>query len=316
MKKYIFGSLLLGFLAFAGTAISAAPVPSPTFDSQWNDTLRLPRDVATTPNGNIVVVDTGNDLIKVFNSTGNFLFQFGGYNLQNPLADGKLNLPLAAAVDKFGNIYVADTENHRIQKFDAQGNFVTKWGSYGSIDGQFMTPISIAVDKRGSVFVSDNQNHRIQKFDSIGNFLLKWGQNNPSATDHLPVPLGISVDNAGFVLVSSDFKIKKFNPNTGKFMSEFGSFGSGDGQFMTATDIAVDTSGFIYVSETTNQGCCEVTNNRVQVFTNKGKFVTKFGSLGTGDGEFSMPWGITIDDQGNIFVADTFNNRIQKFMTH
>jgi DNA-binding beta-propeller fold protein YncE len=79
------------------------------------------------------------------------------------------------AVDSSGYVYVADIYNYRIQKFDADGNFITKWGSEGTGDGQFYGPNGIAVDSRGNVYVADSYNNRIQKFDSNGNFITKWG---------------------------------------------------------------------------------------------------------------------------------------------
>jgi len=75
-----------------------------------------------------------------------------------------LNSPEGVAVDGLGNVYVADTYNHRIQKFDSEGNFLTKWGTEGSGDGQFKRPVGIAVDVSGNVYVVDSRNHRIQKF--------------------------------------------------------------------------------------------------------------------------------------------------------
>lgn len=74
-----------------------------------------------------------------------------------------------------GNVYVADTWNHRVQKFDSDGNFLLKWGTKGYGDGQFHYPRGIAVDGLGNVYVVDAGNYRIQKFDSEGNFLAKWG---------------------------------------------------------------------------------------------------------------------------------------------
>ena len=68
------------------------------------------------------------------------------------------------ATDGSGNVYVADAGNHRIQKFDASGTFLTAWGSYGSGDGQFAYPSGVATDASGNVYVADTDNHRIQKF--------------------------------------------------------------------------------------------------------------------------------------------------------
>jgi len=68
------------------------------------------------------------------------------------------------ATDGSGNVYVADEYNHRIQKFDANGAFLTAWGSQGSGDGQFQYPFGVATDGSGNVYVADEGNSRIQKF--------------------------------------------------------------------------------------------------------------------------------------------------------
>ena len=85
--------------------------------------------------------------------------------------DGEFNSPRGIAVDSYGNIYVADSTNERIQKFDSSGAFLDKWGSYGSGDGQFDHVKGVAVDSSGNVYGPDTHNHRIQKFDQNGNFL-------------------------------------------------------------------------------------------------------------------------------------------------
>ena len=87
------------------------------------------------------------------------------------------NHPSGIAVDSSGNVYLADTDNHRIQKFSSNGQFVTRWGSQGSGDGQFGSPQGIALDSSGNVYIADEWNHRIQKFSSNGQFIAKWGSN-------------------------------------------------------------------------------------------------------------------------------------------
>jgi len=78
--------------------------------------------------------------------------------------DGQFFFPRAVALDSSDNVYVADTFNHRIQKFDSDGTFITKWGSRGEGDGQFTHPQGEAVDSSGNVYVADGSNNRIQKF--------------------------------------------------------------------------------------------------------------------------------------------------------
>src|SRR5262249_50050338 len=79
-------------------------------------------------------------------------------------APGQFNLCYGAAVDAYGDVYIADSANQRIQKFDRFGNFILQWGSSGTGDGQFNYPDFIALDSAGNVYVSDYFNDRVQKF--------------------------------------------------------------------------------------------------------------------------------------------------------
>ena len=107
--------------------------------------------------------------------------------------------PRGIAVDSSGNVYVVDMDNNRVQKFDSNGKFITKWGSYGNGDGQFSYPAYIAVDTSGNVYVVDSG--RIQKFDSNGKFITKWGSEG-SGEGHFSAPGGIAVDSSGNVYVA------------------------------------------------------------------------------------------------------------------
>ncbi len=189
--------------------------------------------------------------------------------------------------------------------------FVLKWGSFGSGDGQFNLPKDIAVDGSGNVYVADGSNARIQKFDGTGTFLTKWGSQGPG-DGQFGQPRGIAVEGSGNVYVAdwrSDgytlyYRIQKFD-GTGTFLTKWGSFGSGDGQFDLPFGIAVDGSGNVYVADHSN--------HRIQKFDGTGTFLTKWGSQGTGDGQFNFPVGVAVDGSRNVYVTDWLNNRIQKF---
>jgi DNA-binding beta-propeller fold protein YncE len=96
-----------------------------------------------------------------------FLNMFGGKGSEN----GQLIAPHSLDIDKEGNVYVTDTGNNRIQKYDTDGKFLLKWGEEGSKDGQFIKLHDIAVDPSGQyVYTLELKNHRIQKFNSDGKF--------------------------------------------------------------------------------------------------------------------------------------------------
>jgi DNA-binding beta-propeller fold protein YncE len=109
--------------------------------------------------------------------------------------DGQFNFPTGIAVDNSGNLYVADKENHRVQKFSSEGAFLLKWGREGTGKGQFYFPIGVAVDSAGNLYVVDEGNHRIQKFSSEGTFLSTWGGEG-RGNGKFFYPLSVAVDHA------------------------------------------------------------------------------------------------------------------------
>ncbi|MEE2928072.1 MAG: 6-bladed beta-propeller [Chloroflexota bacterium] len=232
--------------------------------------------------------------------------------------DGQLNFPDGIAVDEAGNVYVADRDNHRVQKFGADGRFLLTWGSEGGGDGQFNNPRAVSVDRVRNVYVVDQATAgtygtgiRIQKFSSDGRFLLSWGTSGDGDGQFYNAE-GIAVDGAGNVYVTDwgRERVQKFTSNGG-FLLYLGTEGTGagrgtgDGQFHNPKGISVDRAGNVYVAETIN--------HRVQVFDSNGRFLRKWGSEGSGDGQFNRPTGIAIDRAGNVYVADRDNHRVQVF---
>ncbi|MBI4673838.1 MAG: SMP-30/gluconolactonase/LRE family protein [Chloroflexi bacterium] len=114
--------------------------------------------------------------------------------------DGEFQYPSDVAVDDNNSVYVVDSGNHRIQKFNSAGVYVTQWGSQGSGDGQFESPSGVAVDSENNVYVADTRNHRIQKFDSSSNYLDQWTIYG-AGDGHSGTPVGIAISAAGEVLV-------------------------------------------------------------------------------------------------------------------
>ena len=95
---------------------------------------------------------------------------------QEGVDDGELSSPTGIAVDKDGNIYVADTDNHSIQKFDKDGTFIGRWGGEaGSAEGSYYYPRGLTTNSDGQVYVADTGNNRVQRLDVDGNPMKTWG---------------------------------------------------------------------------------------------------------------------------------------------
>ena len=125
---------------------------------------------------------------------------------------GQFPLPKGIAADAEGHVYVADSNNHRIQKFNSTGTFIAQWGSYGTGEGEFNQPFGIAVGADGWVYVIDRNNRRVQKFDSTGTFVAEWGSEGPGEGE-FQMPHGIAVDPDGYVYVAdtSNHRIQMFS---------------------------------------------------------------------------------------------------------
>jgi tripartite motif-containing protein 71 len=273
--------------------------------------LQSPGDVAIDANGNFWVVDKANNRIEQFNSKGEYLAKFGGYGTGN----GQFNRPTAIAIDPQGNLWVTDAGNNRLQKFRPSGAFIDKYGSYGSGSNQFNGPEGIAVDPYGDeIWVSDTYNGRLQRLNADGQFLGTISSKG-SAAGQLGEPTGIDFDPEGNAWVADwqNNRVSVFgyraNEAGSRFLRQFGSAGSGNGQFNRPDAIDIDAAGNAWVGDQNN--------GRVQLFNQAGEYLAQFGTKGTGEGQFSFtyPFGIVTDDRGDIWVTDPNNNRVQEWMT-
>lgn len=280
------GAVLLQFGSF-GTA-----------NGQFNGA----HDVTVDMHGNLYVTDIENHRIQKFDSRGNFLMGIGHGTVWGPAtpapavnagsANGWLNRPYSVEVDPFGNIFVSDQGNFRLQKFTASGQFVlgigngTAWGgatpapapAAGTGNAWFNAgPWGFVIDKEGYLYMADHANVRIQKFEPGGGFVLGigngtvWGPSTPA-----PAPAA----------------------------------GSGNGYFQWPDTVALDPSGNLWVTD----GYEGTHNNRLQKFDRNGAYLGQYGSKGTGNGQFNAPRGITFAPDGTLLVAEWLNQRIQRFL--
>ncbi|MBL8057018.1 MAG: SMP-30/gluconolactonase/LRE family protein, partial [Anaerolineales bacterium] len=199
-----------------------------------------------------------------------------------------------------GNLYVADLGNSRVQKFAADGSYLTKWGNWGSGTGQFKNPWGVAVAADGYVYVADSGNNRMQKFTSTGGYVSQWGSAGPNPgqlNDPGAVDVGYSAQGAAevYVVDSASYRVQKFSAG-GDYLRQWGSATNTD-QLWRPRGLALGLTGDVYVAD--------ANNSRVQVYSPAGTWLRSWGSLGTGAGQFDAVSDIAIDGAGRVFVAET-----------
>lgn len=216
------------------------------------------------------------------------------------------NVPVGVTVDPQGTIYVMDTENTRVQKFDSDGEFILMWGSPGSDKGQFGIRLQdegrLALDQQGNVYVLDDSNFRVQKFDSNGNYLTQWGtKGNEEGQFAEPSDIAIDQQNNIYIVDYLNRVVQKFDED-GNLLLRWGSSGNKDGEFEGIYSVAIDPAGNVLVAEE---------SGRIQKFDSNGNFLFKISPPPV-DAQFIQTWNIAVDGQGNIYIADHRGFRIVK----
>ncbi|XP_077978403.1 uncharacterized protein LOC144433885 [Glandiceps talaboti] len=259
-----------------------------------------PRGVTTLPDNQIVVCDSSNHRVQVFDESGQILCTFGSRGTGN----GEFDCLTGVCVNSRGQLVIADRYNHRIQIMEPSGRFVSTFGKEGAGDGELNYPWGVACDRSDNVYVCDKDNHRIQVFRPDGTFVRKFGRhgNMSGQLDH-PHYLAIH-NNKVYISDSGNHCIQVFNCE-GQFQYKFGQEGSNYGQFKYPRGIVVDSRGYIIVGDSGN--------NRVQIFRPSGTYMSSFGTYGTGNGQVKGVEGIGLMSNGKIVVVDRENHRVQLF---
>jgi sugar lactone lactonase YvrE len=320
------------FLSAFGSGPGAGP-------GQFN----FPFGVAVDPNGRVFVADDLNHRVVRFGPKSAYPYKarWGSYGAR----PGELAYPRAIAVDGAGTLYVTNTGNDRIDVFDRSGGLLRSFGASGRANGQFNTPLGVGADASGIRAVTDSVNGRVQLLNPDGSIATVWGSVAPGPTI-LRNPVAVAFDAAGngYVLDQRRARILVFSRATGLLVRTIASQGSGPGQLLDPSALAITPGGTIFVADTGNERVARFTtggdylgartdagpvvgiavtpdgsrtyiNDKryIRVLDPNGEELTEFGGLGNKLGKLAAPAQIALDGGGNLWVADRGNNRVQQF---
>jgi hypothetical protein len=321
--------------------------------------LNQPWGVAADSFGNVYIADTNNCVIRKVDRSGTIStfagtppsFAYGatcGYGGDGGAATSAiLNCPYGVAVDKSGNVYIADTDNYRIREVTVSNGEINTvaGGSYcvgaGAACGDggpatsagISQVFSLALDGSGNVYIADAYNYEIREFSVGGNITTVAGNGTcgysgdggAATSAELAGPMAVAVDSPGniFIADTGNYRIRAVTVSNGKINSVAGA-GSGcpgqtdsigDGCAATSAEIssvqgvAVDSSDDIFIADLDNLAIREVTASNGIINTVAGNGLPSFTGNGipATNAALNTPWGATSDSAGNIYIADQYN---------
>ena len=279
--------------------------------------FNAPRGLAFAPDGTYYVADSRNHRIEHFGTDGQIIKAWGTFaDVTNGAAGpgGTFNEPWGVAVGPDGSVYVSDTWNGRVQKFDKDGNFIKMWGSFGQTDTakavQLYGPRGITVDTNGHVYVADTGNKRIVVFDSDGNLLAQFGSEGYDV-GKFSEPVDVKLDTQGNVYVTDTWnqRVQVFSQSPdGKTFTPLRQWAINGWKSQSLENkpfISIASDGHVFVTDPEGY--------RVLEFNPDGTFVQTWGNFGTDSSSFGLASGIAIDAEGHVWVTDSANNRVLRF---
>jgi hypothetical protein len=280
-----------------------------------------PISLAFNKQDELFVTDLNNARVQKFTTGGRFLSSF---DLPSDTPPRKSCIIGGMAIDDKGLIYLSFMVQNKIAVYDETGKLVRDWGKKGGADGEFWQPGGIVI-VGNQLYVADQCNHRVQRFTLDGKYLAKWGAHG-SAPGQFGGPELVGSRFAGPHFLARDSHGRFYTTEgvlgrvqqltqEGKPICAWGTKGDEPGGFgsykmgtMTQTfgpiGVMVDRQDRVWVSSL---------NDRVQCFSPDGTLLMSIQSSGAGLGKLARPHGMVVDSNGDLYIADAGNERIQKF---
>ena len=298
--------------------------------------LLSPRGLALADDGAMYIADSGNNRVRRVDA-GGVITTFAGTSEQGEAGDGgmatsaQLDGPVSIEIGPQGDVYISDTSNNRIRRVDSEGTITTfagtgepwPWENPDSIgDGGPATsarlrgPVGLAFDAAGNLYIADSGHHRIRKVDTRGMISTIAGTGNrsfsgddgPAADAQLGTPSGLAIDGEGNIYFTDAYGIGRIRKiDTQGVITTVA-------EVLSPGDVAVGKDGSLYVTE--------FYVGRILRLDPSGVFSIIAGSAQSGDegedgesavlAEFDQPNGIEVDARGNVYVAETENNRVRR----
>lgn len=239
--------------------------------------------------------------ICIFDHEDKLIKKFGQLGSKN----GEFRSPHGIAFDDDNHLYVADFSNHRVQKFDIDGNYLSEFGKTDEVT--LKTPVGITVHK-DRVYVADKGQDSVVVFTTDGNFCCIIN-NIGEGQINRPYDVAVNTQNLLLVACMADDKhcICSFSLD-GHYMGRFGTLETSGIQLSYPHSLTTDSNGFALVTDTGN--------HRVCIFDKDGKYMHQFGSKGSKINQFNNPNGIALSLSGSIYVGDHLNRRIQMYLNY